>query len=67
MPDESPNSLRLLRAAEIRQLFGISTSTLYRWVNNGHFPAPVQIGPRVVAWRLADLLPLLSGQKKTPR
>ena len=26
-----------------------------RWVADGSFPAPVQLGPRAVAWRWSDL------------
>lgn len=27
-----------------------STSTIYRDIRNGTFPAPIKIGPRAVAW-----------------
>jgi len=34
-----------------RRYGGISTSTLYRWIDNGTFPAPERLGPGCVAWR----------------
>lgn len=51
--DEKPN-LVIRRAQLLRQL-QISNSCLYRWIQIGAFPAPIQIGPRVVAWRVADV------------
>lgn len=32
-----------------------SISTLYRWIHNGIFPRPVQLGPHRVGWRRSDL------------
>jgi prophage regulatory protein len=34
---------------------GLGSSTIYRLVANGAFPAPVHLGPRAVAWRWSDL------------
>lgn len=36
--------------------YGISRPTIWRWVNEGRFPAPVKLGPGITRWRLADLL-----------
>ena len=30
---------------------GVGTSTLYRWVKEGSFPRPLQIGGKCVRWR----------------
>lgn len=35
---------------------GVSTSTLYAWIRNKRFPAPVRLGARCVAWRESDLI-----------
>lgn len=35
--------------------YGVSVSTLYDWMAKGLFPRPVQLGPRAVGWRIADL------------
>ncbi|TAN11541.1 MAG: AlpA family phage regulatory protein [Burkholderiaceae bacterium] len=32
-----------------------SKPTIYRWVREGIFPAPVKIGPNSVAWRTEDV------------
>ncbi|WP_193085512.1 AlpA family phage regulatory protein [Halomonas sp. 3F2F] len=36
--------------------YKISRSTLWRWIKDGHMPAPVRIGPRAVRWSLSALL-----------
>lgn len=37
------------------QIAGVSRGTLYNWVRDGDFPAPVQVGPRRIGWRMSDL------------
>ena len=46
---------RLVKLPEVLHLCGISRSTMNRWIKSGHFPPPVQIGPRAVAWRESDI------------
>lgn len=33
----------------------LSRTSIYRLIRDGAFPAPIQIGPRAVAWRLSDI------------
>lgn len=33
----------------------VGSSTLWRWVAAGKFPAPVKLSERVTAWRAADV------------
>lgn len=40
----------LIRRPEVLHRCAISNSTLYRLINAGDFPAPVQLSPRAVAW-----------------
>jgi len=44
------SELRLERVPSVASRIGIAKSTLYRWVAQGRFPAPVYIGPHTVAW-----------------
>ncbi len=44
-----------VRRPQLQQMLGIGRSTLYRWIAAKEFPAPVQLGPGVVAWRYADV------------
>jgi predicted DNA-binding transcriptional regulator AlpA len=43
---------KLLRLTELTALLGTSCSTIYKWVAEGSFPAPVHISERVVRRRI---------------
>ena len=44
----------LIPGRELARLIGVDVSTLRRWSKEGHIPAPVRVGGRVL-WR-ADIL-----------
>jgi prophage regulatory protein len=48
-----PNAL--MRLAEVCKLFGVSRSTVYKWMTEGSFPRPVHISERAVRWRWEDV------------
>ena len=48
--DLPASTRRLLRLREVKHLVGLGRSAIYDQVKRGHFPAPVHIGPRAVAW-----------------
>lgn len=35
---------RLLKVSQVAAWFGVSESTIYKWVKAGHFPKPVVLG-----------------------
>lgn len=35
--------------------FGISRATIWRWSNEGGFPAPVKLSPQITRWRWVDV------------
>lgn len=41
---------RLIRCKELCELFSVSRSTIWRWVQNGRLPKPLRLGPNVVGW-----------------
>lgn len=43
------------RMPAVLDRYGVSVPTIYRWVSQGLFPAPVPIGPNTRAWRESDL------------
>lgn len=45
-----------LRANAVADRYGVHRTTIFRWVQSGGFPAPEQIGPNVVGWRLSALV-----------
>lgn len=38
-----------------RGLLPVSANTIWRWARVGLFPKPVNLGPQVRAWRVADI------------
>lgn len=41
---------RLIRLKEVQHRVGLGRSTIYRWMAEGKFPKPVQLGGYAVAW-----------------
>jgi len=46
----SQDKLRLLRLPEVKQMTGLSKSSIYLRIASGTFPKQILLGPRVVAW-----------------
>lgn len=46
---------RLIRFKEVQHLVGLGRSTIYRWMAEGKFPKPVQLGGYAVAWAEEDI------------
>ncbi len=46
---------RILRLRTVLERTGLSRSTLYRKVENGTFPAQIQIASRCVGWRESEV------------
>jgi prophage regulatory protein len=59
-----PNAL--LRLADVRNLVGVSRSTIYKRVSEGSFPRPVRISERSVRWRLEDVEEWIREPAKAP-
>jgi len=53
MTDRSKD--RLMRLPEVRNRTGLSTATIYRKMDSGHFPQKIQISVNVVAWYEMDV------------
>lgn len=53
--DALPASGYVRQAQIIPAVVPVSHATLWRWVRQGKFPAPVKLGPQVTAWRVGDL------------
>ena len=48
-------SIKTYRFKHLQQKLNISRSTIWRWVREGKFPPPIQLGPNVSAWRETDI------------
>lgn len=62
MADMAPDSVpepkrvtRLIRLKEVQHRVGLGRSTIYRWMAEGKFPKPVQLGGYAVAWAEDDI------------
>lgn len=42
--------MRILRLKEVMDKTGLSRSTLYKYIEQGHFPKSVPLGGRAVGW-----------------
>jgi len=52
---EARRVTRLIRLPEVQHRVGLGRSTIYRWMAEGKFPKPVQLGGYTVAWADADI------------
>lgn len=41
---------RIVRKPEVLAVIGVSSATLYRWIQDGRFPAPRRLGSHSVGW-----------------
>jgi prophage regulatory protein len=46
---------RLIRLPEVQHRVGLGRSTIYRWMAEGKFPKPIQLGGYSVAWAENDI------------
>jgi prophage regulatory protein len=44
-----------MRLPEVKSVTGLSKSSLYALIRANSFPAPVQLGPRTVAWVKSEI------------
>ncbi len=52
---ETQRVTRLIRLPEVQHRVGLGRSTIYRWMSEGKFPKPVQLGGYAVAWIDAEI------------
>ncbi len=36
-------------------MIGVSDKTIWQWIKNGEFPAPIKLSDSVTVWRLSDV------------
>ena len=53
-----------MRLPEVREMTGLSTSTIYRWMSEGTFPKQIQLGSRSVVWLESDVTQWMEDQIK---
>jgi prophage regulatory protein len=50
MHPKPSNEPTLFRRPQVQQRTGLSRTTLYGYIKDGEFPAPVRLGARAVGW-----------------
>jgi predicted DNA-binding transcriptional regulator AlpA len=59
-PDRQSLSHGFLRLRDVLAIVPVSRSTWYKGIGDGRYPKPTKrFGPRIVAWDIRDVLPLL--------
>jgi prophage regulatory protein len=54
LAEKPPESL--IRIKEVCLLVGVSKATIHRMTKEGHFPEPLDLGPRFKAWQKKTIL-----------
>lgn len=47
--------MRYLSDKELSERYSVSRATIWRWVKEGHFPAPIKIAANSTRWKLSDI------------
>lgn len=45
----------LIRLTDVSKVVSASRSTIYKWVAEGRFPAPVRVSERAIRWRVDEI------------
>ncbi|EHQ16464.1 Prophage CP4-57 regulatory [Shewanella baltica OS183] len=46
---------QIIRYNELAATFGVSKTTIWRWRRSGAFPNHIQLGPRIIGWKIEDI------------
>ncbi len=49
------NNETIYRFSEVLRITGAKRSSVYKWIQEGHFPRPKKIGPRAIGWNSKDI------------
>lgn len=58
---------RLLRLPDVKDITGLSKSSIYARIAEGTFPKQILLGPRLVAWAESDIQKWVHKQVNTAR
>ncbi|CAN2528752.1 helix-turn-helix transcriptional regulator [Burkholderia pseudomallei] len=58
-------AFKILRISSVLDCVGVKKTTLYRWIKEGNFPAPIQLGARSVGWRQCDVEQWIESRQST--
>ena len=55
MSDNISSAPLILRLKHVQRRLALSRSAIYSRMAAGDFPLPIQLGPRAIGWRQADI------------
>lgn len=58
---------KLFRLPQVLEITGLGRSTIYVKIKAGEFPAPINLGPRSVAWRSTDVTGWIDSRIRYPQ
>lgn len=58
---------KIVRLPAVKSLTGLSRSTIYLWIEEKVFPAPISLGPRAVGWIESEILDWIEQRIKKSR
>jgi prophage regulatory protein len=67
MHPKTSNEPTQLRRPQVQQRTGLSRTTLYEYIKDGEFPAPVHIGARAVGWLESEVSDWIHARVKLTR
>lgn len=56
---------RFLRKKDLEELFGVTISTIYRWIQSEGFPYPVRLAAKTVAWPESEVKKWVNNRQRT--
>lgn len=59
--------IRIIRLPELKQLIGLSRSSIYLRISKGSFPKPISLGGRSVGWIELEISDWLNHQIEVSR
>ncbi len=65
-PSNLPD-VTFIRLPEVKAVTGLSKTTIYELIRGKNFPAPVRLGPRVVAWVKSEVRQWAAGRVNASR
>lgn len=64
---KAANEARILRIKQTKERTGLSRSTLYNYIKEGKFPAPIPLGARAVGWLSSEVDAWIESRVKASR
>ena len=56
--------MKLLRQVKVLEITGIKRSSLYNYIAQGFFPAPVKLGKKTTAWIESEVMDWIAARIK---